>query len=101
MEYNKRKMRLLNHLADGWNTAKRIYDLSEDKSEIGISSTRMALLRYHRQGLLYRKKTGHHREYEYTISKRGKERLEWLEETESQRNKSQSVEASGDSQRCE
>ena len=94
MEYNERKMRLLNRLAGGWHTAKRIYDRSEDKSELGISSTRMALLRYHRQGLLYRRKTGHHREYEYTISKRGKKRLEWLKKEKISRIR---VEASGDS----
>jgi len=77
--FNRRKISILNRMASArWYTVKRIYELSEDKSRISIFSIRMALLRYHRQGLLNRRKTGHHREYEYKLSKRGIDRLKWL-----------------------
>jgi hypothetical protein len=79
MDYNERKMKTLSRLIEGWYTPERIYEFSEGKSKISIFSTRMALLRYYRQGLLHRRKTGHHREYEYRISERGRKRLEWLE----------------------
>jgi len=77
--FNKRKISILKQMADDkWYTVKEIYELSKDKSRISIFSIRIALLRYYRWGLLHRKKTGHHREYEYKISERGAKRLKWL-----------------------
>ena len=79
MDYNRRKASILKQLlSGGWYTANQIYNLSKDETKTSIFSIRMALLRYYRQGLLNRRKTGHHREYEYRISKRGIERLQWL-----------------------
>jgi len=79
--FNKRKKILLELMRDGrWHTAKDIYELllPREKTQISIYSIRMALLRYFRQGLLHRKRSGYHREYKYKLSKRGFERLSWL-----------------------
>jgi DNA-binding transcriptional regulator PaaX len=43
---------------------------------IDQKAIQMALLRYHRQGLLNRRKNGKY--YLYKISERGKTRLKWL-----------------------
>ena len=78
MDYNRRKVSILKQLLNGWHTADQIYNFSKNKPKTSIFSIRMALLRYYRQGLLNRRKTGRHREYEYRISKRGIERLQWI-----------------------
>jgi DNA-binding transcriptional regulator PaaX len=44
-----------------------------------IHAVRMALVRYYRQGLLKRIRSGG--QFKYTLSGRGVSRLKWLEET--------------------
>jgi len=78
MGYNERKIEILRCVETGWCTPENVLDICQKGKSTTISSIQMALLRYHRQGLLHRRKTGRHREYEYRISERGEERLKWL-----------------------
>lgn len=50
--------------------------LNEKEIAISINALRMALLRYHKQGLLAREwRSG---EYQYLLTAKGAARLEWL-----------------------
>jgi DNA-binding transcriptional regulator PaaX len=53
--------------------------LAESKAiTLDIHALRMALMRYYKQGLLKRERSGG--TFTYTISERGIQRLRWLEE---------------------
>jgi len=79
LRYNQLKAVVLQILTtDGWCDSNRI--IERVQSEVGLSSSpravRMALLRYHRYGLLHREwRRG---EYVYKLSDRGAGRLLWL-----------------------
>ena len=82
MKYNELKVAILHLLTtDGWCKSNRI--IARVRSELGLSASpravRMALLRYHRYGLLHREWRGG--EYVYRLSDRGAKRLVWLRET--------------------
>ena len=80
MDYNELKLHILRILSktgpvDSSGLAKVI---SESKQiALDIHALRMALMRYHKQGLLRRERTGGL--YRYTLTERGRQRLSWLE----------------------
>ena len=74
MKYNERKYLVLDAVDDlGEATAYEVWEEQED--DVSLSAIQMALLRYHKQGLLNR--WGYPKVY--SLSERGEERLEWLE----------------------
>ena len=79
LRYNELKTAILHVLTtEGWCDSNRI--IARARSELGLSvssrAVRMALLRYHRYGLLHREwRRG---EYAYRLSGRGARRLVWL-----------------------
>jgi hypothetical protein len=79
MKYNELKTTILNLLTtEGWCDSNRIIERARSESGLPASSraVRMALLRYHRYGLLHREwRRG---EYVYKLSDRGARRLMWL-----------------------
>jgi hypothetical protein len=79
MKYNELKSTILNLLTtEGWCDSNRIIERARSESGLAASSraVRMALLRYHRHGLLHREwRRG---EYVYKLSDRGARRLVWL-----------------------
>lgn len=79
LRYNELKTVILHVLTtDGWCDSNRI--IERLGLEAGLSASpravRMALLRYHRHGLLHRE--WRHGEYVYKLSDRGASRLLWL-----------------------
>jgi DNA-binding GntR family transcriptional regulator len=79
MKYNELKTTILNLLTtEGWCDSNQIIERARSESGLPASSraVRMALLRYHRHGLLHREwRRG---EYVYKLSDRGARRLVWL-----------------------
>ena len=79
MKYNELKTTILNLLTtEGWCDSNRIIERARSESGLPTSSraVRMALLRYHRYGLLHREwRQG---QYVYRLSDRGARRLIWL-----------------------
>jgi hypothetical protein len=79
MKYNELKATILTLLTtEGWCDSNRIIERARSESGLSASSRaiRMALLRYHRYGLLNREwRRG---EYVYKLSDRGARRLMWL-----------------------
>jgi DNA-binding PadR family transcriptional regulator len=79
LRYNELKTAILNLLTtEGWCDSNRIIERARSESGLSASSraVRMALLRYHRHGLLHREwRRG---EYVYRLSDRGARRLVWL-----------------------
>ena len=79
LRYNELKTAILHVLTtDGWCDSNKIIERA--RSELGLSASpravRMALLRYHRYGLVHREwRRG---EYAYRLSDRGARRLVWL-----------------------
>ncbi|MCJ7457265.1 hypothetical protein MUP07_11090 [Candidatus Bathyarchaeota archaeon] len=79
MRYNELKTAILQVLTtEGWCDSNRVIERA--RSELRLPATpraiRMALLRYHRYGLLHREwRSG---EYSYRLSDRGARRLVWL-----------------------
>ena len=72
--YNERKLDILRIAeSEAGITSNSLADLMDSKA------ASMALMRYHRMGLLSRSRDGG--EYVYVITERGLERLEYLEET--------------------
>jgi DNA-binding transcriptional regulator PaaX len=81
LDYNKLKVPVLQILRDegplDGNTIAKA--LSESRQiSIDIHALRMALMRYHRQGIVKRTRSGG--SFKYAISERGIGRLKWLEE---------------------
>ena len=77
MEFNELKIMVLEILeeSEAMSSDEILYSLDDDV-EIDPKALQMALLRYHRQGLLHREKRG--RNYYYEITERGIDRLNWL-----------------------
>jgi DNA-binding transcriptional regulator PaaX len=81
LDYNELKLPVLQLLSiDGpTNSGKLIKRLAASKGfSLDIHALRMALMRYYKQGLLKRERSGG--TFTYTISERGIQRLRWLEE---------------------
>jgi len=77
MKYNELKIMILEifNKNEGMNFQELIDQFKKDLI-MDQKALQMALLRYHRQGLLNRRKKGKY--YFYKISERGKIRLKWL-----------------------
>jgi DNA-binding PadR family transcriptional regulator len=79
LKYNELKTAILDLLTtEGWCDSNQIIERARSESGLSASSraVRMALLRYHRHGLLHREwRRG---EYVYRLSDRGARRLVWL-----------------------
>ena len=83
MDYNELKLPVLNIIShtgsiDSGTLTKL---LAEKKIVIEIHAVRMALMRYYKQGLLRRERTGGM--FRYSLSERGVRRLRWLESVKS------------------
>lgn len=79
MRYNELKTAVLEvFTTEGWCTSSQVMEKVRLSKGLEASprALRMALLRYHRQGLLHREwRRG---EYAYKLSDRGAQRLLWL-----------------------
>jgi len=83
MRRNELKAKILRLLESGSATPMEVQrGFSSQGLKIRIGSVRMALLRYYRWGLVVRK-PAHRRKkgFVYSISNRGKSRLDWLMKT--------------------
>ena len=81
LDYNELKRLLLRTLADigPINSDSLAARLNlEREARFEIHAIRMALVRYYRQGLLKRVRSGG--EFQYSLSARGVNRLQWLED---------------------
>lgn len=82
LDYNQLKRLLLRALADtGPMDSSSLFQNLTTKGgadRFEIHAVRMALVRYYRQGLLKRIRSGG--QFKYTLSNRGVSRLKWLEE---------------------
>lgn len=79
LDYNKLKIAVLELFTtsgpmDSLGVAGRL--TNEKAIELSVNALRMALLRYHKQGLLGREWT--RGEYRYTLTQKGAARLAWL-----------------------
>ena len=79
LEYNQLKRLILRALAqEPKDSLTLVAQLShEGIGQFEIHAVRMALVRYYKQGLLNRERRGGM--FTYSISERGRRRLEWLE----------------------
>jgi DNA-binding transcriptional regulator PaaX len=82
MDYNVLKTLVLGLLSktgpmDSNSLAK---ELSESQATLDVHALRMALMRYYKQGLLSRQRTGGM--YRYSLTERGLRRLNWLKQQE-------------------
>jgi len=80
LDYNQLKRVLLRVLADNGplDSDSLLQTLSSPgKVQLEIHAIRMALMRYYRQGLLKRVRSGG--QFTYSLTDRGIRRLEWLE----------------------
>jgi hypothetical protein len=80
LDYNELKRVLLRTLADGGSLdSTTLFEKlnSAGPERFEIHAVRMALVRYYRQGLLRRERSGG--EFRYALSTRGIARLSWLE----------------------
>jgi DNA-binding transcriptional regulator PaaX len=81
LDYNRLKVAVLEVLSknagmDGVSVGRTLAELNDIK--IDIHALRMALMRYYKQGLLRRERSGG--AFKYTISQRGVQRLRWLQQ---------------------
>jgi len=81
LDFNKLKVPILELLVedgamDGTDLSKRLAE--SNQIVIDIHALRMALMRYYRQGLLRRERSGG--VFKYGISQRGVQRLRWLQQ---------------------
>ena len=81
LDYNVLKLRILRLLSktgptDSGSLASTIAESEE--MTLDIHALRMALMRYHKQGLLKRERTGG--TFTYALTERGIQRLRWLEQ---------------------
>jgi len=83
LDYNQLKRLLLRTLADSGpvDSSSLFQNLASVSAGSGfeIHAVRMALVRYYRQGLLKRVRSGG--QFKYSLSPRGISRLQWLERT--------------------
>ena len=79
LEYNQLKRLILRALAqEAKDSLTLVAQLShEGVGHFEIHAVRMALVRYYKQGLLNRERRGGM--FTYSISERGRRRLDWLE----------------------
>ena len=80
MDYNELKQTLLRVLADKGplDSGSLLQTLNySTNGKLEIHAVRMALMRYYRQGLLKRVRSGG--QFTYTLTDRGVARLRWLE----------------------
>jgi hypothetical protein len=87
LDYNVLKLRVLRLLSklgpiDSGSLANSIAESQESK--LDIHALRMALMRYHKQGLLRRERSGG--SFHYCLTERGIQRLRWLEQQSSEAN---------------
>ncbi len=80
MDYNELKLLILQILykvgtTDSNSLARELFQ--SNLVRMDIHALRMALMRYHKQGLLKRERRGG--AFAYTLSERGIKRLRWLE----------------------
>jgi DNA-binding transcriptional regulator PaaX len=81
LDYNKLKVPVLELLVEGgaMDSASVVRGLAELNGIVmDIHALRMALMRYYKQGLLRRERSGG--AFKYTISQRGVQRLSWLQQ---------------------
>jgi DNA-binding transcriptional regulator PaaX len=81
LDYNELKIPILQLLIKNgpMNSSSVIGKLADSRGiTIDIHALRMALMRYYKQGLLKRERSGG--AFTYTISERGVQRLRWLEQ---------------------
>ena len=81
MDYNELKLPVLQLFSTNnpMNSEMLSKRLAESRGiTLNIHALRMALMRYYKQGLLKRERSGG--AFTYTISERGIQRLRWLEE---------------------
>jgi DNA-binding transcriptional regulator PaaX len=78
MDYNELKRHVLAVLAKGHGMDSTFLsrELKSNGLEVDIHALRMALMRYYKQGLLKRVRSGG--QYSYALTDRGVRRLEWL-----------------------
>ena len=80
MDYNELKLHVLQIISEAGSvdsgTLRKL--LADRKIVIDIHAVRMALMRYYKQGLLRRVRSGGM--FTYAISDRGIHRLQWLEQ---------------------
>jgi DNA-binding transcriptional regulator PaaX len=81
LNFNELKVPVLQLLVkhgsmDGVTVAKRLAE--SHALSIDIHAVRMALMRYYKQGLVRRERSGG--VFKYTISQRGVQRLRWLQQ---------------------
>jgi DNA-binding PadR family transcriptional regulator len=81
LDFNKLKVPILELLVedgamDGASVSRRLAE--SNQIVIDIHALRMALMRYYKQGLLRRERSGG--VFRYTISQRGVQRLRWLQQ---------------------
>ncbi len=83
MDYNELKLPVLQIISEAGSvdssTLRKL--LADRKIVIDIHAVRMALMRYYKQGLLRRERTGGM--FRYSLSERGVGRLRWLESLKS------------------
>jgi len=79
MDYNELKLLILSILAKGhgMDSVSIARELGLTGLVVDIHALRMALMRYHRLGLLKREPSGG--TFTYFLSERGSQRLSWLE----------------------
>jgi DNA-binding transcriptional ArsR family regulator len=80
MRYNETKKYILETLEESDMDAQSIYEILNEFTDISIKAVQMALLRYYRWGLLDR--TRDDGIYNYEITDKGIERLNWLREVQ-------------------
>lgn len=83
MDYNELKLPVLQIISEARSVDSGSLTtlLAEKKIVIEIHAVRMALMRYYKQGLLRRERTGGM--FQYSLSERGVGRLRWLETVKS------------------
>ncbi len=84
MRYNQLKRAILElFTTEGWCTSLQVGQKLEEIGTVvlDIHALRMALVRYHRQGLLVRERR--EGSYAYRLSEKGARRLLWLKEQSS------------------
>ena len=79
MDYNELKLTVLQRISMDGPTNSEVLrrKLAESKITLDIHALRMALMRYYKQGLLKRERSGGM--FIYVVSERGTQRLRWLE----------------------
>jgi DNA-binding transcriptional regulator PaaX len=80
LDYNVLKLRVLRLLSKigPTDSSSLANSIAEGGARLDIHALRMALMRYYKQGLLRRERSGGR--FKYALTERGIQRLRWLEE---------------------